>query len=168
MADDPVSASSRGFTFKNEKKTEKYLNELEKYFKDHKICERINKLMEEAGFITRKQIKRWYEGIDNDVTRGMLSAERKVRPHQTFQHDWFPELDKARYRVRYWRVRYSDVKNNSTSHKALGQSFKRAALKENDNDPSWDEDKVLGKLKEACATLKVAQKKHWENHDAGL
>jgi hypothetical protein len=60
------------------------------------------------------------------------------------------------------------VKNNSTSHKALGQSFKRAALKENDNDPSWDEDKVLGKLKEACATLKVAQKKHWENHDAGL
>jgi hypothetical protein len=38
MTDDPVSASSCGFTSKNEKKTEKYLNELKKYFKDHKIC----------------------------------------------------------------------------------------------------------------------------------
>jgi hypothetical protein len=67
MTDDPVLASSRGFTSKNEKKTEKYLNELEKYFKDHNICKRINKLVEEAGSITRKQIKRHYEGIDNDV-----------------------------------------------------------------------------------------------------
>jgi hypothetical protein len=49
------------------------------------------------------------------------------------------------------------VKNNSMSHKALGRSFKRAALKENDDDPSWDEDKVLGKLKEARATIKVTQ-----------
>jgi hypothetical protein len=55
--------------------------------------------MEEAGFIMRKQIKHWYEGIDNDITRGMLSAEQKVRPHQTFQHKWSPELDKAGYQV---------------------------------------------------------------------
>ncbi len=75
MTDDPVSASSCGFTSKNEKKTEKYLNELEKYFKDHKICKRIHKLVEEAGSIMRKQIKCRYEAIDNDVTRGMLSAE---------------------------------------------------------------------------------------------
>jgi hypothetical protein len=60
------------------------------------------------------------------------------------------------------------VKNNSMSHKALGQSFKRAVLKETDDDPSWDEDKVLGKLKEARAALKLAQKKHQENRDAGL
>jgi hypothetical protein len=60
------------------------------------------------------------------------------------------------------------VKNKSTSHKARGRSFKRAALKETDDDPSWDEDKVLGKLKEAHAALKLAQKKHQENCDAGL
>jgi hypothetical protein len=51
MTDDPVSALSHGFTSKNEKKTEKYLNELEKYFKDHNICTRIHKLVEEAGSI---------------------------------------------------------------------------------------------------------------------
>jgi hypothetical protein len=60
------------------------------------------------------------------------------------------------------------MKNNSTSHKALGRSFKRAALKETDDDPSWDENKVLGKLKEARAAPKLAQKKHRENRDAGL
>ncbi len=27
---------------------------------------------------------------------------------------------------------------------------------------------MLGKLKEACTALKLAQKKHWENCDAGL
>jgi hypothetical protein len=60
------------------------------------------------------------------------------------------------------------VKDNSTSHKALGRSFKQADLKETNNDPSWDENKVLGKLKEAHAALKLAQKKHRENCDAGL
>jgi hypothetical protein len=60
------------------------------------------------------------------------------------------------------------VKNNSTSHKALGQCVTRAELPEDDNDPSWDIDKVLEKLKEARANLKAAQKKHKDNRDVGL
>jgi hypothetical protein len=63
---------------KNEEKTEKYLNELENISNITRYAKRINKLMEEAGFITRKQIKHWYEGIDNDIMRGMLLAEQKV------------------------------------------------------------------------------------------
>jgi hypothetical protein len=70
--------------------------------------------------------------------------------------------------VRYWRVQYSDVQNNSTSHKALGRSFKRAALANSYDNPSWDADTVFEKLREARATLKAAQKMHWENRDAGL
>jgi hypothetical protein len=41
--DDPVAASS-----KNEKKTKAYLDCLDKYFLDHKICKQINKLIEDA------------------------------------------------------------------------------------------------------------------------
>jgi hypothetical protein len=102
--DDQVAASSRGFTSKNEKKTKKYLDELDKYFLDHKIDSRIDLLMEEAPRITRNQLKRWYEGIYNDISRGMLASERKVRPYGTFKFEWSPELDKARYCLRYWRV----------------------------------------------------------------
>jgi hypothetical protein len=41
-------------------------------------------------------------------------------------------------------------------------------LKEGDDDPLWDEDKILTKLKEAQKDLKAAQKKHRENSDAYL
>jgi hypothetical protein len=66
-------------------------------------------------------------------------------------------------------VRYSDAKNNSTSHnKALSTISKWANLKEGNNDPLWDEDKILTKLKEAQKDLTAAQKKHRENSDACL
>jgi hypothetical protein len=93
--DDPVSASSHGFTSKNEKKVKKYLDDLNQYFKDHKICQWIDKFVVDALSLTRPQLKSQYEGIDNDITRGMLVAEQKVHPYQTFRFEWSPELDKA-------------------------------------------------------------------------
>jgi hypothetical protein len=79
--DDQVAASSRGFTSKNEKKTKKYLDELDKYFLDHKIDSRIDLLMEDAPCITRNQLNHQYKGIDNDISHGMLASERKVHPY---------------------------------------------------------------------------------------
>jgi hypothetical protein len=98
----------------------------------------------------------------------MLLDECKVHPYQTFKYKWSPELDKAGFCLRYWRVRYSYIKNNSTSHKALTRCFTRAGLKDKDDDPSWDMDKVLDKLKVARSTLQTAQTKHRENHDKYL
>ena len=98
----------------------------------------------------------------------MLAAESKVRPYKMYEYDWSPELDQAGYRLCYWQVRYSDAKNNSISHKALSTISKRAGLKEGDDDPLWEEDKILTKLKEAQKDLMAAQKKHKENSDACL
>jgi hypothetical protein len=69
--DNPVAASSRGFISKNKKKTKSYLDHLDKYFLDHKICKRIDKLIKDAPRVTRTTLKRWYEGLDTDITRGM-------------------------------------------------------------------------------------------------
>jgi hypothetical protein len=118
--DDHVAASSRGFTSKNEKKVKKYLDHLDKYFVDHKICSRIDSLAEEAPTLTRRQLKRRYEGIDNDITRGMLAAERKVRPSHPFEFEWSPDLDRASYGLRYWRVRYSDFKKQQYEPQGSG------------------------------------------------
>jgi hypothetical protein len=41
-------------------------------------------------------------------------------------------------------------------------------LKERDDNPLWEEDKILSKLKEAQKDLMAAQKKHKENSDACL
>jgi hypothetical protein len=98
----------------------------------------------------------------------MLAAESKVHPYRTYKYDWSPELDEAGYHLRYWRVRYSDTKNNSTSHKALSKTFLSTGLKEGDDDPLWEEDKILTKLREARKALLEAQKKHKENSDACL
>jgi hypothetical protein len=55
--DDPVAAFSCGFTSKNEKNTKAYLDNLDKYFIDHKICERIDKLIEDAPRMTQATLK---------------------------------------------------------------------------------------------------------------
>jgi hypothetical protein len=55
--DNQVAASSQGFTSKNEKKTKKYLDELNKYFVDHKIDSQIDLLLEDAPRLTRNQLK---------------------------------------------------------------------------------------------------------------
>ena len=61
-----------------------------------------------------------------------------------------------------------DTNNNSSSHMAINQLFKRAGLKAEDDNELWDSDKVLAKLCQARMDLKEAQWKHKENHDAGL
>jgi hypothetical protein len=71
------------------------LDELDKYFVDHKIDSWIDLLVEEAPHLTRNQLKWQYEGLDMDVTHGMLAAECRVWPYQTFRYKWSPELDKA-------------------------------------------------------------------------
>jgi hypothetical protein len=50
--DNPVAAASCGFTSKNEKKTKEYLNQLDKYFTDHNVCVRIDKLIADAARLT--------------------------------------------------------------------------------------------------------------------
>ena len=166
--DDPVAASSRGFTSKNAKKTEACLNHLEKYFEEHEARSRVDKLVEDAPTLTRAQLKRRCEGIDNDVTRAMLSSERKVRPSRTLVREWSPELDKAGRRARRWRARLSGATNNSVSHKALSNIFTRAGLKDEDDDPLWEEEKIRETLKKARAALKEAQKNHEESQDKRL
>ncbi len=76
--------------------------------------------------------------------------------------------DDAGYQLWYWWVRYSDIKNNSSSHKALAKCFNQAGLKDDNNDPPWDLDKVIETLKEFWLELKQAQKKHHKNCDASL
>ena len=98
---DPASASSCGFTSKNEKKVMEYLDNLKKYLKDHKVVERVDRLIEEAPRLPRESIKWRFDGINNDITHGMLSAEQKVKP-KTFKYEWSVELDQVGYRVQYW------------------------------------------------------------------
>jgi predicted transcriptional regulator with HTH domain len=98
---DPVAMSSQGFTSKNEKKVTQYLNNLEMYLKEHKVLDRIDHLVRDAPRILRSSLKHRYEGINNNITHGMISLERKVKPKH-FKYEWSIELNQAGYHVRYW------------------------------------------------------------------
>lgn len=110
----PSSSILLWIYIKNEKNMKAYLDNLEKYFKDHKICEHIDKLIKDAPGLSRNDIKWWYEGIDNDMMWGMISSEKKIKA-KTFKYEWSSKLDAAGYCVWYWRIRLSDMKNNSSS-----------------------------------------------------
>ena len=150
--EDPVTASSHGFTSKNEKLMTAYLDHLEKYLLDHKVESRINTLLEQAPNLSRKAIKCRYEAIDRDVTQGMVSSEGKVHKKQ-FKYEWSITLDQAGYHIRYWKTRYSDLKNHSFSPTALARLKQRADLKDSDDNMSWNLDQVLSQLKAAQAEL---------------
>jgi len=94
---DPVSPTARGFTSKNEKKVKKYLEKLEKYLTDHKVDQRVDSLIEDAPRLSTKEIKFRFEAIDRDMTRGMLYAEKHVKPKE-FKYQWSVALDQAGYR----------------------------------------------------------------------
>jgi hypothetical protein len=113
-------------------------------------------------------LKRQYEGLNNDITCRMLAAENKVQPYRMYKYEWSLDLNKAGYCVHYWQVQYSHMKNNSISHKAISNIYKWTGLQEGDNDPLWEEEKILTKLKEAQKALKEAQKKHKESNDTNL
>jgi hypothetical protein len=133
-----------------------YLDYLEKYIQDHKVEERVDSLITEAPNLTREEIKRQLEAIDQDLTHGMLSSKKKVKSKQ-FKYTWSVALDQAGYQVRYWRTRLSDVSNHSMSHKALGQLFEQSGLSDTNDDVNWDIEKVKEELKKARADLKAIQ-----------
>jgi hypothetical protein len=81
---------------KSAKKSKVYFDHFDKYFIDHKIIARIEKLVEDAPTFTQTQLKHWYKGIDNDITHGMLAAECKVHPSKGFKYEWSVTLDRAR------------------------------------------------------------------------
>jgi hypothetical protein len=108
---DPVSPSSRGFTSKNKKKVTKYMDSLEQYWLDHKITERVQCLTAAAKQLTRKDLRRRYDAVDRDITRGMLASERKVR-HAERKYHWSKQLDQAGYSVQYWQIRILDRQCN--------------------------------------------------------
>jgi hypothetical protein len=144
-----------------------YLDHLKKYLLDHNIESRVHALLEEAPTLSRREVKRCYEAIDRDVTRGMVSSESKIRKKH-FKYEWSVALDQAGYRVCYWRTHYSDMKNCSSSPMAIARLKQRAALQESDDDMAWNLDQVLQQLKMARAELKEIQHQSRKKRDESL
>ena len=58
------NVTMRGFTSKNDKKVQKYMDKLEEYWKDHKISDRVQRLNMEATMLVKPEIHCRYNVIN--------------------------------------------------------------------------------------------------------
>jgi hypothetical protein len=70
----------------------KYVDLLERYWIDHKIEDRIKHLMHDAKSLPKRELRRRYDAVDRNITRGMLAAEKAVR-HANNKYQWSKALD---------------------------------------------------------------------------
>ena len=86
-----VPSAVRALKTGNPESVKKYLEEVNKYYKDHKLVERIYRLWNTHETLTKTQVKRLLEGIDDDQGRAMLAAEKYLkRPRKPYK--WSNEL----------------------------------------------------------------------------
>jgi len=140
------------------------MDHLEEYWIDHKISTRIQTLAEVVKQLEPRDIKRRWEAIDCDVTRGMAAAEKKVKGSGQRKHLWSEELDMAGYRLRYWKARLFDSRNNSMSS-CVAVLKERAKVTDAEEEvrSTWQE--LEKKVQKARLELKAIQKHDQRKRD---
>ena len=66
------------------------------------VKERAEKLLQQRHRPPRNFIKK-LEGLDQDITRAMLAAEKRLG-HQPFAHHWSPEVIQSFLHMRFWQL----------------------------------------------------------------
>jgi hypothetical protein len=97
----------------------------------------------------------------------MLAAERKVRSPDR-KYLWSKQLDQAGYRVRYWKTRLSDLRNNSPSGPSLDSVQERAGIDYDEHVSTLPLTTILKNLSDATAELKTIQRQDKQNRNKSL
>ena len=86
-----------------------YRSHILEYSQQHKLTQRSEALEQLACTDpSHPSIPKMLNGIIEDLTRGMLAAEKKCGAHHS--HPWSPTLVNARRRVRFWRIWLSELR----------------------------------------------------------
>lgn len=106
-----VPAALRGLKTGNPESVELYLEEVNKYYRDHNLVKRIYQLWNTHKSLSKEHMARLLEGIDEDKGRAMLAAEKHLRrPRKPYK--WSNKLRVAGLLRRYWKTRLNDHYND--------------------------------------------------------
>jgi hypothetical protein len=84
---------------------------MHKYYADHNMVKRIQRLYDSHTTLSRSQIKKSLEKWDRDQGRAMAYAESTItRPRKP--HSWSPTLRNAGIIYKYWRMRHREEKHH--------------------------------------------------------
>ena len=115
----------------------------------------------ESGRLTARQ-KKEYFAIDTEITKAMLSAERKLPKKR--RSDWSIELKRLVYRIRYFKLLLQKTRGNPITEKVLN---KVGRVAESTLRVS-NEGEIRKHLKEAWNALVQFKKKAEEERDKFL
>jgi hypothetical protein len=101
-----MSAILRGIRSTTPKYCVKYVTEMDKYLTEHNIHARVQCLSTQTTQqgLTASLKKKW-EGIDQDILRASLHAEKKVT--KKYRPPWSLTLHQASMRATYWHIALS-------------------------------------------------------------
>ena len=128
-----------------------YRKHVLEYVIQHNMVARSERLEQMANDDPHNpQIPSRLNGLVEDLTRGMLSAEQKCGAHHS--HPWSPTLVNARRRVRYWRIWISELRT--------GRSFanERAQLA---SEAQWEPPSLSLPTSRAIVLRHLKQAKHY-------
>ena len=104
---DMMGPTSRKLKSNDVKGVEKYKNKLLQGIDTHNIAQRMKTLITELQ--GKKEMnanqKQLYEGIDKDMFRLCINAEKNIRRGSIGNYMWSPSLDKAHRDSQYWKSR---------------------------------------------------------------
>ena len=118
---DNCSPTSRKLKSSDIKGSKKYLEALVEGFTEHNVFKRMEGLKDElkkTDKITKYQ-KKVYDGIDQDVHRICIKAEKDIRKCVNGKFAWSPKLDAAHINLKYWKQRVQNLGDSSETEKLL-------------------------------------------------
>ena len=95
-----VSPNKRGLNANNPIQVERFLDELQHYWKKYNIATRISQATKQPPNVT--SLRSTVNSIDRDITKAMLRAEKKVRKSE--RPPWSPALKQASLQVKYYKL----------------------------------------------------------------
>ena len=99
-----ANASVRALRTGNPELISTYIAGMQKYYKDHNMTERINRLADTHHTMSHDAVRAQLAAWDQDQGRAMCSAESKLSM-QPKPHQWSPDLRNFAFIMRYWKLR---------------------------------------------------------------
>jgi hypothetical protein len=153
---------SRSLKSGNPALVEEYIKAMRKYYDNHNMVARIQKLYDTHKTLSRSHIKKMLERWDRDQGRAMAHAESIVtKPRKPYS--WSPKLRDAGIVYRYWRLRHREEKYNED----YAATFDRIEQLVQQTNPMFvlplrslqlTKDQVTSNLNEAATHLRTCQK----------
>ena len=116
---DLPSHKARRLKCQDRRIVKRYIKILDKFYTDHNVYAKANKLFQEFTYPLSERHKQQYEELDNLRVRGMKLAEKKCRKLKMGGRKWSPIFETGRKKITYIKSTISKLNNKKVNTQFL-------------------------------------------------